>query len=160
MKNIKIETRISLSSPSELEETYSVLMKQALQATEHAYAPYSHFQVGAAVLLDNGIIVTGSNQENAAYPSGLCAERVALFHAGHQYPNIPVVALAIAASTQGKQVENISPCGACRQVLLETEQRQRIKIKVLLCGSNEVVMMDSAEDLLPLCFGKKDLKEF
>lgn len=103
-------------------------------------------------------VITGSNQENAAYPSGLCAERVALFHAGHQYPDMPVVALAIAAATNGRQVESISPCGACRQVLLEAEQRYGKPMKVLLCGTKEVVVAESAESLLPLCFGAKDLK--
>ena len=120
--------------------------------------PYSKFHVGAAALLEDGTIVTGSNQENAAYPSGLCAERVALFHAGHQYPDMPVVALAIAAATNGRQVESISPCGACRQVLLEAEQRYGKPMKVLLCGTKEVVVAESAESLLPLCFGAKDLK--
>ena len=95
---------------------------------------------------------------DAAYPSGLCAERVALFHAGHQYPDMPVVALAIAAATNGRQVESISPCGACRQVLLEAEQRYGKPMKVLLCGTKEVVVAESAESLLPLCFGAKDLK--
>ena len=109
-------------------------------------------------LLEDGTIITGSNQENAAYPSGLCAERVALFHAGHQYPDMPVVALAIAAATNGRQVESISPCGACRQVLLEAEQRYGKPMKVLLCGTKEVVVAESAESLLPLCFGAKDLK--
>ena len=130
----------------------------AIKATGQSYAPYSKFHVGAAALLEDGTIVTGSNQENAAYPSGLCAERVALFHAGHQYPDMPVVALAIAAATNGRQVESISPCGACRQVLLEAEQRYGKPMKVLLCGTKEVVVAESAESLLPLCFGAKDLK--
>ena len=133
-------------------------MEAALKATEQSYAPYSKFHVGAAALLEDGTIVTGSNQENSAYPSGLCAERVTLFHAGHQYPDMPVVALAIAAATNGRQVESISPCGACRQVLLETEQRYGKPMKVLLCGTKEVVVAESAESLLPLCFGAKDLK--
>ena len=136
----------------------SRLMEAAIKATGQSYAPYSKFHVGAAALLEDGTIITGSNQENAAYPSGLCAERVALFHAGHQYPDMPVVALAIAAATNGRQVESISPCGACRQVLLEAEQRYGKPMKVLLCGTKEVVVAESAESLLPLCFGAKDLK--
>ena len=104
------------------------------------------------------MIVTGSNQENAAYPSGLCAERVALFHAGHRYPDVPVVALAIAAAANGRQVGSISPCGACRQVLLEAEQRYGKPMKVLLCGTEEVIIAERAESLLPLCFGAKDLE--
>lgn len=157
MKEIKLETKIAIYSLAEVPDDELPLVDAALKATEQAYAPYSKFHVGAAVLLADGTIVTGSNQENAAYPSGLCAERVALFHAGHQYPDIPVVALAIAAATGGKQVESISPCGACRQVLLETEQRYGRLVKVLLCGTSDVVVVQDAASLLPLSFGKKDL---
>lgn len=110
---------------------------------------------GRAALLADGTIVTGSNQENAAYPSGLCAERVTLFHAGHQYPDIPVVALAIAAVTGGKQVESISPCGACRQVLLETEQRYGKPVKVLLCGIKDVMVAPSAASLFTSLFWER-----
>lgn len=157
MKEIRLETKISIYPLNEVSDEEQPLVRAALKATEHSYAPYSKFHVGAAVLLADGTIVTGSNQENAAYPSGLCAERVALFHAGHQYPDIPVVALAIAAATGGKQVESISPCGACRQVLLETEQRYGRPVKVLLCGTKEVMVAESAASLLPLCFGKESL---
>lgn len=157
MKEIKLETKIAIYSLAEVPHDELPLVDAALKATEQAYAPYSKFHVGAAVLLADGTIVTGSNQENAAYPSGLCAERVALFHAGHQYPDIPVVALAIVAATGGKQVESISPCGACRQVLLETEQRYGRPVKVLLCGTHDVVVVQDAASLLPLSFGKKDL---
>lgn len=157
MKEIKLETKIAIYSLAEVPHDELPLVDAALKATEQTYAPYSKFHVGAAVLLADGTIVTGSNQENAAYPSGLCAERVALFHAGHQYPDIPVVALAIAAATDGKQVESISPCGACRQVLLETEQRYGRPVKVLLCGTSDVVVVQDAASLLPLSFGKKDL---
>ncbi|WP_129699015.1 cytidine deaminase [Parabacteroides goldsteinii] len=158
MKEIKLETKITVYSLSEVPDEELPLVHAALKATEQSYAPYSKFHVGAAALLADGTIVTGSNQENAAYPSGLCAERVTLFHAGHQYPDIPVVALAIAAVTGGKQVESISPCGACRQVLLETEQRYGKPVKVLLCGIKDVMVAPSAASLLPLCFGKEDLK--
>jgi len=159
MKEFKIETKIMMYALSELPDEDLPLMNAAIKATEHSYAPYSKFHVGAAARLANGVIVTGSNQENAAYPSGLCAERVTLFHAGHQYPDIPVVALAIAAATEGRQVESISPCGGCRQVLLETEQRYGKKIKVMLCGTKNVMVAESAEALLPLCFGSKDLEK-
>ena len=159
MKEIKLETKIRIYPLAELPEEESRLMEAAIKATEQSYAPYSKFHVGAAALLEDGTIVTGSNQENAAYPSGLCAERVVLFHAGHKYPDIAVVALAIAAATNGSQVESISPCGACRQVLLEAEQRYGKSMKVLLCGTKEVVVAESAESLLPLCFGAKDLKD-
>ena len=158
MKEIKLETKIRIYPLAELPEEELRLMEAAIKATGQSYAPYSKFHVGAAALLEDGTIITGSNQENAAYPSGLCAERVALFHAGHQYPDMPVVALAIAAATNGRQVESISPCGACRQVLLEAEQRYGKPMKVLLCGTKEVVVAESAESLLPLCFGAKDLK--
>ena len=157
MKEIRLETKIAVYPLNEVSDEEQPLVRAALKATEHSYAPYSKFHVGAAVLLADGTIVTGSNQENVAYPSGLCAERVALFHAGHQYPDIPVVALAIAAATGGKQVESISPCGACRQVLLETEQRYGRPVKVLLCGTKEVMVAESAASLLPLCFGKESL---
>lgn len=154
----QVGDKIRIYPLAELPEEESRLMEAAIKATGQSYAPYSKFHVGAAALLEDGTIVTGSNQENAAYPSGLCAERVALFHAGHQYPDMPVVALAIAAATNGRQVESISPCGACRQVLLEAEQRYGKPMKVLLCGTKEVVVAESAESLLPLCFGAKDLK--
>ncbi len=154
MKEIKIETPIAVYFLNEVPPAYQSLVQAALKATEQAYAPYSNFHVGAALLLANGEIVTGSNQENVAYPSGLCAERVALFHAGHQYPTVPVQAIAIAASTKGKQVERISPCGACRQVMLETEQRGGHPIKVLLCGAKEILIAESAASLLPLCFSE------
>lgn len=157
MKEILLETKIKVYPVSELPDEDLPLVTAAVDATKQSYAPYSHFRVGAAALLADGTIVTGSNQENAAYPSGLCAERVALFHAGHQYPDIPVVALAIAAWTDGKQVDRIFPCGACRQVLLETEQRYDKSLKVMLCGLKEILVAPSAVSLLPLCFGKKDL---
>ena len=133
------------------------MAEAARRATAQAYAPYSRFQVGAAVLLADGTVVTGSNQENAAYPSGLCAERVALFQANHRFPELPVKALAIAAVSEGRPVSTISPCGACRQVLLETEQRYGRHIRILLCGVDEITVVESAEALLPLCFGAESL---
>lgn len=157
MKEIKLETKVRIYPLAELPEGERLLAEAALKAVGQSYAPYSKFHVGAAALLENGTVVTGSNQENAAYPSGLCAERVVLFHAGHQYPDVPVVALAIAAVTDGRQVESITPCGACRQVLLETEQRYGKPMKILFYGAKEAVVAESAESLLPLCFGAKDL---
>ena len=109
MKEIKLETKIRIYPLTELPEEESRLMEAAVKATGQSYAPYSKFHVGAAALLEDGTIVTGSNQENAAYPSGLCAERVALFHAGHQYPDMPVVALAIAAATNGRPLRGMPP---------------------------------------------------
>ncbi|MBO5961222.1 MAG: cytidine deaminase, partial [Paludibacteraceae bacterium] len=122
MKEFKIETNVQCFSYDELSETYQNLVDKAKQQTKTAYAPYSKFHVGAAVLMDNGEILCGSNQENAAYPSGLCAERTTLFYANAHYPDRKVVALAIAAAQNEAFLEEpISPCGACRQVMLEYE---------------------------------------
>ncbi|MBR7153865.1 MAG: cytidine deaminase, partial [Paludibacteraceae bacterium] len=124
-----------------------------------SYCPYSHFHVGAAAKLANGIVMRGSNQENAAYPSGLCAERTALFAAGAQYPEQPVTKLAIACFTGGHFTkEPGSPCGACRQVMLETEHRYGGKMEVLLYGEEETYVFESAADLLPLIFVSENLK--
>jgi cytidine deaminase len=152
MKELIIETKIQVFSVSEAPEIYRELIESAIDATANAYAPYSYFNVGAAVLLKNGKIIEGSNQENAAYPSGLCAERVALFSANTQYPDTKVLAIAIAAVTDGKQVDMITPCGACRQVLLEVEKRYQSPVKILLCGKKEIYMAESAASLLPLNF--------
>ena len=139
---------------TELKEEDRKLVKAALDATYRSYAPYSHFSVGAAVLLDNGSVITGNNQENVAYPSGLCAERTALFYANSQYPEIPVKALAIVARNTSGSVtaQPISPCGACRQVMLETENRFGKPMRILLSGIEETIVLKSASSLLPLAF--------
>jgi cytidine deaminase len=125
----------------------------AKKAVNRAYAPYSHFQVGAAVLLANGEIVVGSNQENVAYPSGLCAERTALFYANSQFPDTPVEAIAVAAYTNGDYTDDpVPPCGSCRQVILETQNRYAHPVKILLCGKNEIYCVPSIAELLPLSF--------
>ncbi len=136
------------------------LIESAKQATQQSYAPYSQFHVGAAVLLEDGTTITGTNQENAAYPSGLCAERTALFYASSAHPDKAIVALAIAAHTKGEFTSNpISPCGACRQVMLEIEQRQARPIRTLLYGTEGVyVIEDGVRELLPLTFGASFLK--
>lgn len=157
MKEVKIEVDVKELSLDELTETERQLRKSALEATQRAYAPYSTFNVGAAVLLANNEIITGNNQENAAYPSGLCAERVALFYAASQYPDVAVDTLVIAAMSKGEITDSISPCGGCRQVLLETEERGGKPMRILLCGKEKVLVVSSAADLLPLNFGKKDL---
>lgn len=159
MKELKLEQIIKIYSLDELTNEYRKLYSTALLAAENAYAPYSRFRVGAAVLLANGEIVIGSNQENAAYPSGLCAERVALFCAGSQYPDIPVLAIAVCAFSENRQVEQIAPCGACRQVMLETEMRSGYPMKVVLCGCRQVTILDGIESLLPLSFKGDDLPE-
>jgi len=138
--------------PEALSMDDSRLRNAAVHAAKRAYAPYSHFNVGAAVLLKDGTIIEGSNQENMAYPSGLCAERVALFSAGASFPDIPVAAIAIVAVKDGNMQSAIAPCGGCRQVMLETEQRYGQPIRILLCGQHETVLVASAKNLLPLAF--------
>ena len=157
MKEIILQTKITEFAADELPEDFRKLADTALRAAETAYDRYSHFQVGAAVLLANGEVICGSNQENAAYPSGLCAERVALFYAGAKYPDTPVCALAIAAISVGRQVKNITPCGACRQVLLEVENRYNHPVKVLLCNADCILQIENAKSLLPLCFDGGEL---
>lgn len=158
MKEIRLEMNMKVVSLEELTKDELNLINAAKDATLQAYAPYSTFHVGAAALLENGVVVSGSNQENIAYPSGLCAERVALFHANHQYPSVPVTMLAIAAKVSDVFVENISPCGACRQVLLEAEQRYGKPIRLLLYGREDTLVVEDVASLLPLCFGTKGLK--
>ena len=157
MKELEKQIAYKMLSVSELEESERKLYDAALVASDKAYAPYSEFQVGAAVLLENGIIVTGSNQENAAYPSGLCAERVALFSAGALYPNVPVLALAIIAQSAGEIKEMISPCGACCQVMVESEMRSDNRMRILLCGKEEILIIDSVSSLLPFSFSANQL---
>ena len=145
----KIEISYEVHAIEELDGQDKLLMQAAREATRRSYAPYSKFHVGAAALLENGIVVTGTNQENVASPSGLCAERTTLFYANSQYPDVPVVALAIASpDTEGI----LSPCGACRQVMLETENRYGKPMRVLLCGAEEVIVVESAKSLLPFAF--------
>lgn len=157
MKQFELIIPVKSAPLSEWPEKYQSLCRAALTATKNAYAPYSNFHVGAAVLMVNGELVTGSNQENAAYPSGLCAERVALFYAGSLYPDIPVEAIAVAAISQGQVVERISPCGACRQVLLEAEMRSGAPLKIFLCGNDSITLIEKATDLLPFGFDGNDL---
>lgn len=117
----------------ELPEEDRHLLEQARQASAMAYAPYSGFKVGAALLLENGTVITGNNQENAAFPSGLCAERVALFHAAAQYPDVPIRTLAIVATRKGEYTsEPVSPCGSCRQVMIESESRHNKSFRIIL----------------------------
>lgn len=142
------------ASYAELSADDQQLCEAARAMCMSSYAPYSRFHVGAAARLANGYIVQGSNQENAAYPSGLCAERCALFAAGAQHSGEAVMALAIAAcDDQGVFTSSpITPCGACRQVMLEAEQRYGHAIRVLLCGATQVHVVDSCRALLPLQF--------
>ena len=159
MKEQRIETSYKIYTIDELDIQDKQLMEAAIEATQRSYAPYSHFHVGTAVQLENDVIVTGTNQENAAYPSGLCAERTALFYANSQYPNIPVKALAIAAYSEEDGIIHtpISPCGSCRQVMLETEKRFGKPMRILLCGSEEVYIVENATSLLPFAFSEISL---
>jgi len=152
MEEIKIELTFKRLKTAELSISERRLFDAALTASKQAYAPYSHFNVGAAVLLHDGTVVVGSNQENLAYPSGLCAERVALFSAGASFPQKPVVAIAVIALKNGEVQPTITPCGACRQVMLETELRYGQPLGVMLCGKDETILAASANDLLPLSF--------
>ncbi|WP_396147598.1 cytidine deaminase [Flavobacterium sp.] len=160
MKEININTTISVfNGINELPSEIQTLMNQAIETRKNAYAPYSKFRVGAAILLDNGKIVLGSNQENAAYPSGLCAERVAIFQAGAIYPNAKIVKLAItAASDSNPTLSPIPPCGACRQSIAEYEFKQETPIEIYFMGeSGEVYKSNSINNLLPLSFDKTSL---
>ena len=154
MKEQILELSYRIYALDELPEESRKLVDAALEATRRSYAPYSHFYVGAAVMLNNGIIVTGNNQENVAFPSGLCAERTALFYANAQYPDVPVKTLAIVARDSSGKVTQapISPCGACRQVMLETENRFGKPIQILLASAEEVIVVERASALLPLAF--------
>lgn len=160
MKEININTHISVfNGIDELPYEVQSLMHQAIEVRKKAYAPYSHFRVGAAILLDNGKVVLGSNQENAAYPSGLCAERVAIFQAGAIYPDAKIVQLAItAASDTNPTISPIPPCGACRQSIAEYEFKQDTPIEIYFMGeSGEVYKSNSIGNLLPLSFDKTSL---
>lgn len=153
MKDLTITATIKVYQPDELSAADRALMEAAMKATERSYAPYSHFSVGAAAQLADGTVVTGTNQENAAYPSGLCAERTTLFYANSQYPGQAVVTLAIAARTEKDFIDMpIPPCGSCRQVILETEKRYNQPVRILLYGKKCIYEVRSIGDLLPLSF--------
>ncbi|MBR1889166.1 MAG: cytidine deaminase [Alloprevotella sp.] len=142
----------------ELAEADAQLVAQARQATDSSYSPFSHFRVGAAILMDNGEILTGSNQENASFTTGTCAERCTIFYANARYPGVGVKAIAIAAKdTTGEFTdEPVSPCGACRQVLTEVEHRYH-PMRTLLCGKDRVYIFDRVGDLLPFQFNSDSL---
>jgi cytidine deaminase len=158
MRNITIETNlIAFDSLQDLPPDIQNLMEQATEARKNAYAPYSKFRVGAAILLDNGKIIIGSNQENAAYPSGLCAERVAIFQAGALYPQSRILKMAItAASETNTTLTPVPPCGSCRQSIAEYEIRQESPIEIYFMGEKgEIYKSASLKNLLPFLFEKK-----
>ncbi|PCH67504.1 MAG: cytidine deaminase [Bacteroidales bacterium] len=161
MKKIQITTTVfEYNSIDELSPEEQELVKNAKEAAHRSYSPYSKFSVGAAILLENGDMVQGNNQENSAYPSGLCAERVAVFYANSKYPDVPIHAIAITARTNGSFLENpIPPCGSCRQVLLETEERYKQPIKLILYGEKKIRIVKTIKEMLPLYFEKDMLDE-
>ena len=138
------------------------LIQRSKDALKDAYAPYSGFLVGSSVLLSDGKIISANNQENVAFPSGLCAERVVLFNAGANYPNLEIDIIAVSAKYNLYEITDaISPCGACRQVMAEYQQKQNKKIKILLhLNNDEVLIFSSVDDLLPLLFTNPNLKKF
>ncbi len=154
MKEMAIKSTIRVAQMDELTETERSLIELAIEGTNRSYAPYSNFHVGAAILLENGVTFIGCNQENAAFPAGICAERSAIFAAGAQYPDQPVVMLAITA--RGKDGELIdepaSPCGTCRQVIIETETRFKHPVRILLYGRKHTYVLDGIKELMPLSF--------
>lgn len=159
MKHLKLETDYDFCSFDELTSEEQSLVRHACDATRNSYAPYSRFHVGAAVMLRSGRIVIGANQENAAFPSGLCAERTAIFAAQANYPDDAVVMLAIAASdANGLRDKPVTPCGACRQVVLQMEERYRQPVEILLYGRSGVYRINSVKDLLPLSFADSDMR--
>lgn len=153
---MKKETRFSYSeypNTDELPYDLKLIAHKAQEALKTSYSPYSHFAVGAAIMLKNGEIIQGSNQENGAYPSGLCAERVALFYAGSAFPKVPVKAIAVAASYKGKPTDMpVSPCGGCRQVMLETRNIGKEPLVIVMVGKKKVIVVEDVIFLLPFTF--------
>jgi cytidine deaminase len=160
LKNLSF-TYAEYDSPDELPADDRELLDAARKSTDTAYAPYSHYKVGAAVRMENGRIITGSNQENMAFPSGLCAERVALFSAAAANPGVAVKAIAITSKSEQFAVEKpVTPCGACRQAIIEYEMLNHEKIRIILMGeSGKVLAVDGMDSLLPLSFKEEGLKK-
>ncbi len=160
MKEIKIETKLFVfDSENDLPKNISKLMNDAKKARLNAHAPYSNFAVGAAILLDNDEVIIGNNQENASYPSGLCAERTAIYYTGAKYPDAKILKIAIVAGSLNSETSQpIPPCGACRQAIAEYEVNQNTPIEIYFMGtSGKVLKSDSLENLLPLIFDKSQL---
>lgn len=153
MKQLTTAINYLLVQLDELTPTEQALVQKAIDATHNSYARYSNFHVGVACLLENGEVVIGANQENAAFPSGLCAERTAIFAAQANHPDQPITTLAIAArNVNGLLKSPISPCGACRQVVLEIEDRYQRPVRILLYGTDGIYVFESIKDLLPFSF--------
>lgn len=141
-------------SNSELNNDYKLLVEKAKEALKNAYADYSRFYVGAAVLMEDGTIITGNNQENVAYPSGICAERVAMFYASSQFPDKKIKAVAVIAKSQNFSPQTpVTPCGACRQVMCEYEQKNGSPIKIIMASeTGKIIVTENAQSLLPFVF--------
>lgn len=153
MEDIRIEINMQFCQMDELSADDQELVKAAIGATANSYARYSNFNVGAALRLADGSITIGANQENAAFPSGLCAERCAIFAAQSQHPEQAITTLAIAAkNANGLMPDPVSPCGGCRQVILEMEDRYQQPVRILLYGTRGVYCINSVKDLMPLSF--------
>lgn len=154
MEKTTLKTDILIAQQNELSAEDQQLIQIAIEQTARAYAPYSHFSVGAALRLENGVVVRGCNQENAAFPTTICAERSALFAAGAAYPDQAVVTLAIAARNEQHELlsDPISPCGTCRQAIIETETRFHHPVRILLYGTKHIFVIDSIKALMPLSF--------
>ena len=160
MKEVNIQATFQVYDDlNHTPEDIQKLMKSAIEARDNAYAPYSKFKVGAAIWLDNEKVVTGSNQENASYPSGLCAERTAIYYAGSKYPNAKILKMALTASSQNQITDKpIPPCGACRQAIAEYEFKQDQPIEIYFMGvTGKVVKSNSLANLLPLGFDRSFL---
>jgi len=162
MKVINLQIKIEeFDQISDLNQEDQKLLRTAWDACDSAYAPYSKFNVGAAVLLDNGKIVSGNNQENAAYPSGLCAERVAMYYASAQNPGVPMKAIAVAVKSEEVPLEDpASPCGSCRQVMAEYENLYHTKMRIILGSPHtKIQILEGISSLLPLTFYAEGLKK-
>ncbi len=154
MKEKILTTKIQVLAYNELNDADKKVVDLAKEATKSSYTPYSHFNVGAALLLDNGVLIKGANQENAAF-SGICAERSACYNAGANYPGVGIRKIAVTAFQNGDFVENpCAPCGVCRQALLEFEVQAKHPMEVLLVGRDTIYRVESIESLLPLSFSE------
>lgn len=159
MKDIELNFRMQFCQLEELADDDRRLVEKAIAATHNSYAPYSNFHVGACLRLADGLEVIGANQENAAFPSGLCAERSAVFAAQSMFPEEAITALAIAARNEnGLTAQPVSPCGACRQVILEMEDRYKQDVRILLYGTEGVYVIPSVKSLLPLHFVDSNMR--
>lgn len=160
MKNVNIEIKMKFAQMEELSAEDRELVEQAINSTGRSYSPYSNFSVGAAIRLGDGQIVLGANQENAVFPVGLCAERTAIFAAQVAHPELPITTIAIAAKTAHGELthEAVTPCGSCRQVMLEMEERYNTPMRVLLYGQEGVYMIDTVKDLMPLSFAEGNME--